>query len=221
MSAKWERPAKTERDFRPYRESLSRPTVEDIAFFDKRYEVVADETIYRGVDGRYLLEMFDHNGMSRGWVSRAPWPDSPLSKEPHKAFPKADTYMHGKGPVQSWHRRPPWDTPTAPVLVLVEDQLSAIKLEQMGIDAVAVLGVPNSEKTDNYSGQDRVAEIAQHSRGYEEIVVAFDADATDQSFKFVRKWGSAFHSPVRVAILTRDIKDTPRPEILRVLGVDK
>jgi hypothetical protein len=223
MSANWEKPVKSEQAARPYRGELRPLEADDYQYFQQRYEFVPH--IFRGDSGRYLIPIYGprnggpRNGVPRGWVARIPWPDSPLSKEWFKPFPKADTFIDKPGPVQSWHRA---DFPVNPrILVLVEDQLSAMKLANLGYDAVAMLGVPNSAKSDNYSGQDRVAEIAQYSAGYESVVVAFDPDATDQSFMFVRKWGSAFHPPVRVAILERDIKDMMREDIPRVLGVDK
>jgi hypothetical protein len=113
-------------------------------------------------------------------------------------------------PVQSFYSHV-YNLATDP-LVLVEDQLSAIKLFSTGkYNACALLGVPN----DGSIGVDRVREISKIPCS--EVIVALDADATENAFQFVRKYGMAFKK-IRVAILSKDIKDTQKAIFQEVLG---
>lgn len=199
---------------RPYTGEILPLRDEDLAYFADKYELNiplrAAGRIKRSGDGRYVLPIFDPRGQERGVVIRQPWPGAPLKY--HGTGPKADTYRSAPGPVQS-HYGTSWRG----VLVLVEDQLSAIKLAAYGYDSVALLGTP-ADKIGTYGGQDRVAEINKRARTHDEVIVALDSDATDAAFQFVRKWGSAFRR-IRVAILERDLKDTPAGEFAEVLGV--
>lgn len=213
MSAVWQKPAKTRQELKPYTGQLSRLTKEDAEFFATHYGIENPGRLIQRGEGRYVMPILGPMQELRGRVARTPWKDSPLSLEPHAKYPKAVTYLERIGPVQSFYV----SAPVYPVVVLVEDQLSAMKLAEMGYTAVAMLGTPNSEHPDNYSGQDRVAEIAQFAAG-RTVIVALDADMTAQSFLFARKWKDAFSS-VRVAILNADIKDTSRDEIPAILGV--
>jgi len=111
-------------------------------------------------------------------------------------------------PLQSWYLK----RASADSLIVVEDQLSAIKLYSHGFSAVALLGVPG----DGNIGADRVRELASWSRG--EVIIALDADATDKAFEFARRWGMAFRK-LRVAILERDLKDEPAANFGEVLGL--
>lgn len=225
MSAKWEptRSGVLPRPVRPYTGASSALTREDKEFFHRRYGLCDAASYIKRGDGRYLLDIIGPTGLTRGTVARVPWPGSPLVKETGApVWPKAVTYMvSATEPVQSIYRsalsRP------YPVVVLVEDQLSALVLREIGYDSVALLGVPHlgaSSRGANgepkYTGQDRVAEIAQYARG-RPVIVALDADATQQAFLFARRWASAF-SALRVAILERDLKDTPPAQIPPILG---
>lgn len=110
--------------------------------------------------------------------------------------------MHAKGPVQSWY------LDTSNRLVLVEDILSAIRVQQLGLSACALLGT--------HLNNDKVREISLFKPG--EVIIALDEDATDEAFKLAGRWGLAFPK-IRVAILERDFKDDTDQNILRTLGV--
>lgn len=152
-------------------------------------------------DGRFIFPILNPSGYERGYLLRN-WPEAQLSDWDG---PKAMTHMHAEGPVMSWHRG---DGPVEQ-LVLVEDMLSAYCAQQAGLSACALLGV----NLDN----DKVREIAcQRPR---EVIIALDADATEQSFRLARKWGLAFQK-TRVAVLERDLKDeTDLFDIPEVLGI--
>lgn len=195
---------------------------EDIAFFHATYQLdllPLSRVVKRApAEGRYVLPIFDPYGHERGLVLRVPWAGAPLTAT--RPVPKADTYRSEQGPCQSFYEVAlcaPYVSKTheRPV-VLVEDQLSAIKLSAYGYNAVAFLGTPVDHLL-SYNGSDRVSEIARWAKE-REVIVALDPDATEDAFKFARKWSSAFKQ-LRVAILDKDLKDTDHIHFREVLGV--
>lgn len=211
MSQQWERTAKAASQMTPYTGPILPLTEEDWDFFFRVYELPADYAlryIRRAVEPRYILPIYAPNGDVRGHVAREGWPGSPIRADRPPAYKKALTYMcMPNAPVQSFYYRP-----DCRPLVLVEDQLSAIKLFSAGYNAVALLGVPN----DGSIGVDRVREISKLPCS--EVIIALDADATENAFQFVRKYGMAFKK-IRVAILEKDIKDTKKAMFQEVLGI--
>lgn len=210
MSQIWQQSAKATQDLNPYEGDIENLTDEDVVFFRERYELPTAEMWISRNSSRYVLPIYDMHGASRGYVARQGWPDSPLAGK--SAGQKAYTFMHVRGPVQSFYRN---IANAIGVLVLVEDQLSAIKCAYAGFDSCALLGMPVAA-IGSYSGADRIREIA--SLRPTEVVVAMDADATDKAFQFARNWGQAFHK-CRVAILDRDLKDEKLDDIREVLGL--
>lgn len=210
MSIKWEPTAKKDRELRPYSGSLNLLDAADLSYFSSRYEIpegMAAAHIRVARDcGKYALPIWDPAGIQRGVVLRQPWPGAPRSGG---SGPKADTYKNTFGPLQS-HYFTGADTP----MVVVEDQLSAIKLAAYGYNSAALLGVPEVRYS-GYSGVDRVTEIARRARS---VIIALDNDMTEVAFLFVKKWAGMFDK-LRVAILARDLKDTPASEFAKVLGI--
>jgi hypothetical protein len=190
----------------PYTGPILPLTEEDREYFRRKYEIgsgYAAGFINRAGLPRYILPILAPNGAVRGHVLRTGWEGSPIAP-PYPVYKKALTYMCAAQPVQSVYLTSYDDDRRVGIpLVLVEDQLSAIKLHSAGYNAVALLGVPN----DGSIGADRVREIARLPCS--EVIVALDADATENAFQFVRKYGMAFKK-IRVAILEKDIKDTPK-----------
>jgi DNA primase len=80
-------------------------------------------------------------------------------------------------------------------VVLVEDQISAVRAAYDGFHAVALLGTNLDQEV--------VRAISMLKRP---VVIALDADATDKAFKLAKDWGMAFKS-CRVAVLPCDLKD--------------
>ena len=148
--------------------------------------------------GRIMLPVNNPHGWERGYIARAyefsEWDG-----------PKAVVYMHADGPVMGWY--PVSDCGT---LVLVEDSMSAWACQLAGLSACALIGT--------HLNNDKVREIAtQRPR---EVIIALDADATDQAFGLARKWGLAFNK-TRVAVLERDLKDEhDLHDIPEVLGIE-
>lgn len=198
----------------PYTGPLDSLTAEDFEFFQTRYGIVTpQDRIGRGIDFMYALPIDDPQGSRRGVVLRAAYNGSPLDGERYSKYPpgkKALTYMDKVAPVQAFYKGHggAWND----ALVIVEDQLSAMKVAETGLSSVALLGVPGEGEI----GMDRLRELTAYKAS--EVIVALDADATENAFKFARKWGSAFKS-LRVAILDRDLKDTPKANIFGVLGL--
>lgn len=212
MSRTWERTPKTVQQLRPYDGEIAHLKESDIDFFEARYEVTPHGYIARA-GYRYALPILSPDGSRRGIVIRKPWVGSPLSRTWAAASDigsKAYTFVEKLGPIQSWHVPDYADYPN--ILLVLEDQLSAIKAAEVGIPAVAILGVPEKGKMD----MPRVRELSQYPA--KEVIVAFDADATSHALNFVREWGMAFKK-IRVAILNRDIKDTLKADISEVLGL--
>lgn len=218
-------PSKPCAELRPFHGEIHALIEADKAFFRNRYQLErAAEFIF--VDqqtNRYALPIYAPDHSRRGMVLRQPWDGAPLVARFHTV--KADTFNEKPGPIQSHHwaadrHSAPWDEEGRYFgpLVMVEDQLSAIKLAEHGYDSVAFLGTP-SDIVGTYGGMDRVREITQrmHVEGHREAVIALDADATDAAFMFARKWEYAFDK-LRIAILEKDIKDSDYRDFSRILG---
>jgi DNA primase len=90
--------------------------------------------------------------------------------------------------------------------IIVEDQISAIKLSAYGYNAVALLGT--------HLNMSKVREIQRVAK---EVVIALDADATNKAFKMAKEFGLAFDR-VKVAIMKQDAKDTSAGEFLEIFG---
>lgn len=216
---------RAEVELRPYTGEILPLLDEDLVFFKARFELdkfAVAQHIKRSGDGRYVLPIHtppNPYAGDRGYVLRVPWDGAPL--RPSRSFPKADTYRSALGPVQSHYNGSGGVGPeyNKKPLVIVEDQLSAIKLAGNGYHSVALLGAP-TDKLGTYGGQDRVAEIARRvsKSRINDVIVALDSDATEEAFKFARKWGHAFNK-LRVAILERDLKDTKAWDFAEILGV--
>jgi hypothetical protein len=138
---------------------------------------------------RLVLPLLDVNGGCTGAALRS------LSG----AKPKALTYAE---PSQmAWYKNP-----TSTSLVIVEDQLSAIKASRY-INAVALLGVNLNS--------DRARTIA--SEGFDNVYLALDKDALAISIKSA----ASLRSTLRVEVLSlqKDIKDMQDNDIKTLLRV--
>ncbi len=127
-------------------------------------------------------------GESRGWVRR--WLDG--TKPKVQGYP-ADTLAYGE-PWQAWFR-PAVDSGTG-LVVCVEDVFSAMRLAQVGITSVSLLGVHLTAL--------KVAELRNERA---QIVLALDADA------YGRATDSALRYMVHVRRLAVDIKDMTAEEL--------
>lgn len=186
---------------RPYRGEILPLSEEQEEFLIERFPMHTIPSCIRSTgDGRYVLPIMNPYGYERGYLLRN-FPESGLSDWDG---PKAMVYMHADGPVMSWFPAGDYEH-----LVLVEDQISAWCAQLAGISACALIGT--------HLNNDKVREIAVQQP--KEVIIALDADATEEAFKLARKWGLAFNK-TRVAVLERDLKDEHDLfDIPEVLGV--
>jgi hypothetical protein len=196
--------APVERTPENYEGELHALTPEDEQAFWSRFNIHACETVMYNEHDEYVLPIYGPDGYVRGYNIRQPWDGMPRKGRPNR--PKSRVYMHSLKPVQSTYE----GVNSASHVLLVEDQLSAIKASQCAnvTHAVALLGA--------HLDIPRVQEIAQLRP--QEVLLALDADATETAFKLARLYGLAFPR-LRVVILDRDIKDTPANKINEVLGI--
>jgi hypothetical protein len=177
----------------------------DVEYFERAYEIpstVSTACIWRTPWDTYLLPIRGPDLTFRGYVSRRPWDGAPRIGLPNK---KAITFMHKIGPIQSYYQGNLYGGPT----VIVEDQLSAIKVMTAGLNSWALLGV-------NMDGG-KAREI-QRTTDSEGVIFALDPDASGAAWEMARDWGLVFPK-VRVALLDKDLKDTALSEIPKTLGV--
>jgi hypothetical protein len=198
-----QRPQKAPK-IREYTGEIHPLTAEDERYFRDVYGLLPTERERIKLTGRgeYLLPIYDPRGSVRGYVVRQPW-STCKHREANPNLPKAMSFLHKEEPLQSWYG------PRRDRIVVVEDQLSAICAAATGmVRSVALLGTTLS--------MDKVREIQQERPS--EVIIALDANATDTAFKLAREWGLAFPK-TRVAMLERDLKDTPINDIPEVLGL--
>jgi len=116
--------------------------------------------------------------------------------------PKAVSYKATDQPWQAWHM--PDGSQDLDVLVIVEDQLSAMRCWQLGYTAVALLGVNLNS--------DKAAEIRSTCADMRTLL-ALDADAFSKALGYAKKY--SWLQPVR---LEKDLKDSSDAEILERLA---
>lgn len=180
----------------------------DRDYFLDRFDLSYTDEIGWNDDGQYVLRILDRYGQRRGFnVRRGGWTGQP--KEPREnaakgTRPKTRTFLDREtDPNLSIHR----PARKSPVLVLVEDQISAMKVAQSGRIGAALLGDGL-----NFA---KIREL-QQIKGVEQTIFAMDADATGRAFDMAQKWGLALPR-ARVMILTQDLKDLPRREVSSLL----
>lgn len=94
----------------------------------------------------------------------------------------------------------PINSSIAETMVVVEDPLSAIKVSQLH-PTLALLGTNLKEDTAAFL----------HQNGVRKLIWMLDADATDKSLKFSRKYALMFDS--KIVPMKKDPKDTPIEEL--------
>jgi hypothetical protein len=146
---------------------------------------------------RYVLPIYAPRGTTRGHTLRLPWGGTELGDKKAIAGVKSLTFQSEVGPLMSWYGPSTEQLPT----ILVEDQMSAIKISARLVRSVALLGTNLNT--------DKVAELQRYTR---RVILALDADATSKAFDLARTWQHAFDY-FRVVILTKDVKDMSHTEI--------
>lgn len=195
---------------RPYTKPwLETDTIDEI-YFGSRFDLYADtitENIRVSEDDTYLLPYRDYMGNIRGVVDRSPawkgWPKPVRTGNPPQ---KAKTYIHSTDPVCGWYRGS-WAS-ASKAIVVVEDQISAMRVAQAGATALAMLG--------SNINQEVVRDMyLKHPR---QVILAFDPDAQGMAQQTRRKWGGYFDR-MRIVALEADPKDVPYPDLMEELGL--
>lgn len=190
---------------KPYTGALHTLDLADISWLSERFELNPQAFgAMRKSEGRYFLPVNSPEGTRRGWIARKPWDGAPIDRG--LAMQKVVTYLDTDEACLSWYPR--LGKGVRYGTVLVEDQMSALKLQYSTYhhDAVALLGTGINEE--------KVEEIQRHAK---HVLIALDADATGQAFAMARKWGQAFET-CRVIILKHDIKDTDAATIKKIFS---
>jgi hypothetical protein len=191
----------------------------DIDWFDVRFGVELgdapkDAAYWCKVaeDGRYAFPMWGPRDEYRGIVLRRPtWAGEPEplridTKSPD--CPKAISYFEDNVKARiAWYHSMCED-----VCVIVEDQISAMRIASLGFTSIAILG------TNFYP--EYVSDFNTWKSGECQYILALDPDAFTKSLKIARKWGPTFKRPLRVAMLKCDAKDyLTDQELLEDLGL--
>lgn len=196
-------------EHKPYCGTFSKLDQLDIEYFYNRFGIfAATSNAYIGVNESryYVLPIYTPSGLIRGYnIRRGGWSGNfwPGNRQASVFPPKSQTYKNrAEDLLQSVYTFEEY----SPTVVVVEDQISALKLWQSGLTSVALMGnVMNAAKVREISGLRP-----------DEVVIALDADATNEAVAMARTWGLAFPK-TRVALLERDIKDTDNEDIAYVL----
>lgn len=188
---------------KPYYGELYQLGAEDLDYFQHRFGLTpeaAKRWIRHDGRGAYVLPVYDRYGVVRGYTVRQPTWKGPLAA-PRTGWedydgPKSLGYPSNTEPFQSWYI--PDNDPSNDTVVIVEDQISAIKAADEGYRALALLGT--------HLNGDRVREI-QLERP-ERTVLALDADAENIACKLAQKWAIALPG-FEMRLLAADLKDCP------------
>jgi hypothetical protein len=181
----------------------------DVAYFWQRFRITSkySQKIRTAEDGAYLLPVLRPNGTQRGLVKRAPiWAgiEAPALRDynltpvgPDGPPPKTINYLESEKEVPlSWHIPDDADLVEHKHVILVEDIMSAMRIQSLGVTAIALLGSSLSDT--------RVRELQQAYRL--KCTWAPDPDAIGTALKHTQKYGPAFQS-LRVVFLDCDAKD--------------
>ena len=178
-------------------------------------------------DGRVLFPIISPNGGTRGDNVRYYKELTPPKQNIYKA--KATIYLPKDEIAMSWHRLGYMASSVGSThkseliipdfffgtLVVVEDQVSAIKASRM-VDAVSLMGTDlNFKKIKEIS--DEVTKLAL----YEKVILLLDLDAYNKAIKLLIRT-QALLPGITIRRLTRDVKDMTYTELHHLLtGVMK
>lgn len=188
---------------RPFRQPSKQPGPALLAWLRKTYAIemeaadlfIRDATYRSGPlqSAQIYMPVSGPHGGERGGI---------LRRFGHFEGQKSITYKTTDEPFISWYR--PDGSQCRDRLVIVEDQLSAIRAWQLGYTAVALLGTNLS--------RDKWDEIESNWAGGNPLL-ALDKDAIRKAVKTAKRYPD-----LRIAILERDLKDVDNDEIERRLG---
>ena len=183
----------------PYRGLLSEVSRESEVWFLERFEIPPQVLAECGVswaptEARYYLPIRGPHARSLGYSLRTFYPKD--------GMPKVFTFKEDDGmELMAWYISNYEDTR----VVLVEDQISAMKLKFLGLNSIALIGTHLNEA--------RMMEILAY---FSQVTIALDADATSRALKFKKQFSLFCTQGCKVQILAQDIKDTKLKELRRI-----
>ena len=212
--------APAERDNRlgrlkPYYHDIHRPEPKDYEYFRGRFDLTPDTvTASIRVTSRdeYILPYRGPDRALRGHVVRQPWwsgypgfvRKGRQDENASRIGPKTKTYPSTTQPTIAWYMsQHHWGH-----VVIVEDQISAMRVAQAGITCVALLGVGMNLES--------VRDIAREKPKV--VTLALDPDAQGQAQAIAKKWGM-YWERVRVVGLEADPKDVGYDSLLEELAL--
>lgn len=173
------------------------PTEEEMEFLRNRY----------GMDPSYFL--MDRKSNRYGFPILSPEWKRPVLGWTLRAFdgrkPKSLTYKLSESrELMDWHLR----GGNPPVVFLVEDQISAMKINSLGYSSIALCGV--------HLNLARVREIKEY---FSKVVILLDPDALSMALAHKKNFG-VFFDYCEVGRLKADPKDTPIKELQEFLRIE-
>jgi len=214
---------------RPYRDPIRQPLPADVDYFRARFEInLNDGTPFDAVGvtdhDEYILPVRGPNYDLRGHVQRQPvWKGEPRAPRAGRTWDpdanegqgapmvKTKVFPVSTAPLLAWYRPAPDNLIGQELsgnLVIVEDQISAIKCAQSGVLSVALLG--------NGMNIEMVRDIVRVQPHC--VTIALDPGAEGQAQSLAKKWG-LYWRRTRVVALEADPKDLPATELLDDLGL--
>jgi hypothetical protein len=202
-------PEKRVQNIKPYMGELHPVEDKDVLYFHDRFglpEHLVRAWIRVNEDDEYVLPIYNRYGQIRGHVERQPvWKGriQPV-RTGRPGQQKARTWKSDGSPTQSWYYPHPGHkalnqaVQVPKVVILVEDQISAMCAASEGYIGLALLGV--------HLNGDRVREIQQERP--DRVVLALDNDAEGIACKLAQKWGVALPG-FEMVLLRADLKDMP------------
>lgn len=183
---------------------LYMPADFDIAFFEMRFglELDIDPGYWIKVtdDDRYAFPIWGPRDEYRGVVLRRPiWKDYGVKcprtdRYAGSEMPKAVSYFeHNCKTKLAWYHSTDEDT-----VVLVEDQVSAMRISSEGVTAVAMLGT-------NFT-QEFVLDVQKWHKTAK-WHICLDPDANMKAIQIANRWRGVFPNGLRVLMLPSDPKD--------------
>ena len=188
-------------------DTLDYLTEEDYEFFERTWGIkVSDREIFVTEDDEYAFRIRGSNGRFKAWHIRQPRWKGVVCHRKGAPGPKGMTY---KGDAKDNKLAYTGDF-MSDTLVIVEDYLSAIKVGECHVQAIALLGASMTPE----------AAVEIRERRYGRTIIWLDPDATAASYTMMSKYGLAFSDP-RIVTSDEDPKDMTHDHIRSLLWPDQ
>lgn len=180
-------------------------TEEDKLFFEAAWGLQPhsiERYIYATVKDEYLMPIYQAEAYVGEVVRQPVWKGHTAPRKGRPGLPKALTYIEKRSPRLAFYRR----YPVTQRIVLVEDQLSALKVsEAPGLMGVALLGNSFAER-----------EVEMLRSFGAPVSIWLDPDMHGQAFELNAKYGQSFED-CKVVLSDYDPKDYPTADIQELI----